>query len=83
LTADVLDRFQLNDRQKQAVQYLKIHARINNSDYQGATGASRATASRELEALLSKGVLEKVGTTGKGTHYVLARKRIAKASKES
>ena len=83
LTADVLDRFELNDRQKQAVRYLKIHARINNSDYQGATGASRATASRELEALLSKGLVEKVGTTGKGTYYVLARKRITKASKKS
>jgi len=83
LTAEVLDRFNLNQRQKRGVQYLKIHARITNSQYQTATGASRATASRELEALLSAGLLEKVGTTGKGTHYVLAGKRITKASNES
>jgi hypothetical protein len=83
LTSEMLGRFELNDRQKQAIQYLKSHARINNSEYQQATGASRATASRELEALLSKGLLEKVGTTGKGTHYVLGGKRITKASKES
>lgn len=72
--------FPLNDRQKQAIQYLKTHARITNSEYQESTGASRATASRELDALLAKGVLEKVGTTGKGTHYMLANKRITKDS---
>lgn len=83
LTADIVERLDLNERQKKAIQYLKTHARITNSEYQGSTGASRATASRELEALLSKGVLEKLGTTGKGTHYVLARKRITKALKES
>ena len=78
-----MNRLDLNDRQKPAIQYLKAHARITNSEYQASTGASRATASRELEALLSKGILEKVGTTGKGTHYVRASKRITNASKES
>ena len=62
---------------------MKTHTRITNSEYQESTGASRATASRELDALLAKGVLEKVGTTGKGTHYVLEKKRITKASKDS
>ena len=32
------------------------------------------TASRDLEELVDKGVLEKVGTTGPNTFYVLARK---------
>ncbi len=29
------------------------------------------------------GVVEKVGTTGKGTYYLLAKKRIINASKDS
>lgn len=41
LTADILDRLNLNDRQKQAIRYLKTHARITNSEYQRTTGASR------------------------------------------
>jgi ATP-dependent DNA helicase RecG len=62
---------------------LKARTRIANSEYQALVRVARATATRDLDGLLIKGVLEKVGTTGKGTYYVLAKKRLTKASKES
>ena len=52
-------------------------------DYQKAFGVSKPTASRDLEDMLRKGILEKIGTTGKGTHYVLNRKGLTKGSKGS
>ncbi len=73
----------LNERQRQAIIHLKASTRIANSEYQALVGVARATATRDLEGLLIKGVLEKVGTTGKGTYYMLAKKRLTKASKDS
>jgi len=83
LTDKLMSDMGLNDRQKKAVAYLKAHGRITNSEYQKTTGASRATATRDLYILLNRGILEKIGTTGKGTHYVLTKKRITKASMDS
>jgi ATP-dependent DNA helicase RecG len=83
LTEDIIIRLGLNDRQRQTVDYLKTHTRITNSEYQVVLGVSRATASRDLETLFVKGILEKFGTTGKGTYYMLTKKRLTKASMES
>ena len=83
LTDRVMAELGLNERQKQAIIHLKARTRIVNSEYQALVRVARATATRDLEGLLIKGVLEKVGTTGKGTYYVLAKKRLTKASKES
>lgn len=83
LTDRVMAELGLNERQKQAIIHLKARTRIANSEYQALVRVARATATRDLEGLLIKGVLEKVGTTGKGTYYVLAKKRLTKASKES
>jgi hypothetical protein len=52
-------------------------------DYQRLFTVSKPTASRDLEQLLSLGVLAKLGTTGKGTYYVLNLKRLTKGSKGS
>jgi len=83
LTEEVLAGFHLNERQLQTVSYIKKTGRISNSEYQKISGVSRATATRDLDELFSKGILKKVGTTGKGTHYVLLKKRITKDSKDS
>ena len=83
LTDRVMAELGLNERQKQAIIHLKARTRIANSEYQALVRVARATANRDLDGLLIKGVLEKVGTTGKGTYYVLAKKRLTKASKES
>lgn len=83
MTDRVMAELGLNERQKQAIIHLKARTRIANSEYQALVRVARATATRDLEGLLIKGVLQKVGTTGKGTYYVLAKKRLTKASKES
>jgi ATP-dependent DNA helicase RecG len=80
LTEEVLAGFHLNERQLQTVSYVKKTGRISNSEYQKLSKVSRATATRDLDELFTKGILKKVGTTGKGTHYVLLKKRITKDS---
>jgi predicted HTH transcriptional regulator len=83
LTATKLAEMGLNDRQREVIRHVHIEGRIGNMEYQRLFSASKPTASRELEQLRSMGVLAKVGTTGKGTHYVLAGKGLTKGSKGS
>jgi len=72
-TEDVLKRMDLNERQKQAIKYIKEHGQINNAIYQKISGAIRRTVTRDLTQLVSSGILQKRGITGKGTTYVLKR----------
>jgi len=83
LTADVLAGLHLNDRQRQAVAYVKTDGRIGNLEYQRLTGSIKKTATRDLDDLVARGLLIKVGTTGRGVHYVLARKGDTKGTKET
>lgn len=83
LTDAVMDELGLSKREKETVQYAKTRGQIGNKEYQEEFGVSKPTASRHLEALAKKGVLDKVGTTGKGTHYVIFRKGLIKGSKGS
>ena len=80
LTEELLARLDLSDRQLDAVAYLKAHRRITNREYQSVVGVSRATAARDLEEMLERGVVERIGTTGRATHYVLNRKRLTNDS---
>jgi ATP-dependent DNA helicase RecG len=73
LTVEVLADYSLNDRQKQAIAYVKVNGMITNSTYQVEFKASKRTASRDLADLIKNGILEKVGTTGKGVHYRLSK----------
>lgn len=70
-TPDRLRALGLNDRQIQAVLYVKERGRVSNHEYQELVGVSKRTASRDLDDLLQRGIFERVGETGKGTHYVL------------
>lgn len=83
LTDEVMVELALNDWQRQALAYLKTHGKITNSNYQETLRVSRAVATRDIEALRTSGVVEKIGTTGKGTHYVLTKKRLITASIDS
>lgn len=83
LTTTVVAQLGLNARQRKAVLIAKTSERLSNLDYQKAFGVSKPTASRDLEDMLRKGILEKIGTTGKGTYYVLSRKGLTKGSKGS
>jgi len=82
LTADVLAGLGLNDRQRQAVMTMKVAGEIGNTEYQALVRVSKRTAHRDLTDLVDKGVLERVGTTGKGVSYVL-RKGATKGPKGS
>ncbi len=73
LTAEVLAGYDLNERQIKAIHYLKLHRTITNAIYQMESLASKRTASRDLEGLIGRELIEKVGTTGKGVYYRLAK----------
>jgi len=63
----------LSERQIAAVMYVKERGRITNKECQRISGISERTATRDLSDLASKGLLEQIGKTGKGTVYVLRR----------
>ncbi len=69
LTEDMLIKLGLNERQMQAVKYAKEKGKITNKEYQELTGVSKPTATRDLQELIKKSILQKSGITGKGTSY--------------
>ena len=83
LTDKAMEELRLDERQREVVRLVRGKGRITNTDYQDAFGISKPTATRDLEGLRRKGVLVKVGRTGKGTHYVLNLKGLTKGSKGS
>ena len=74
LTEEVMTSMGLSERQRQALAFVKTNGRITNKDYRELIGAIIRTASRDLDALVRKGALKKVGTTGRSIHYVLGSK---------
>ena len=70
-TETVLVKMGLNDRQLKAIKFVKEKGQITNTEYQGLTGVSKPTATRDLRELIKKLVLQKSGVTGKGTSYRL------------
>jgi ATP-dependent DNA helicase RecG len=61
----------LNERQVKAVIFARKNGRINNQEYRQLTGVGRRLASEELTSLQAKGILIRIGKTGKGTYYTL------------
>jgi len=74
LTDKIIVSLGLNDRQLQAIAYIKAHGRISNTEYQQVTHAIKKTATRDLNALKKKGLIEQIGIRGPGVHYVLVKK---------
>ena len=75
LTDEVLKKFDLNDRQKQAITYLKTHGKISNTDYQQVANCIKKTATRDLSNLKEKGIIKQIGGRGPGVHYVITKNR--------
>ena len=75
LTDEVLARYNLKDRQLQAIAYIKTNRRISNSEYQQVTLAIKKTATRDLNILKEKGLIKQIGSRGPGVHYVIVKKR--------
>jgi len=72
-TEEFLEKMELTERQKKAVEYIKENNKITNKEYQNINFVSRQTASRELANLTQKGILQQMGITGSGTFYVLTQ----------
>jgi hypothetical protein len=74
LTSEVLAGYNLNERQLQAILYLKINREITNREYQELTGSISQTALRDLRDMMTLGLVDKIGTTGRNTRYRLRNK---------
>lgn len=81
LTDEVIVKLGLNEREKEAITYVKNHGRITNKEYQELTGVTDRTALREFKKLMEKGVFEKVGKTGRSTYYILKQQTRHKPDK--
>jgi len=80
LTEEVMTGLGLGERQMKAVMHVKVHGRITNRDYCDLTETIYRTSSRDLQDLVSKGVLRKIGVTGRNVHYVISRKQDIKGT---
>jgi ATP-dependent DNA helicase RecG len=61
----------LNERQIQAMKYIKEKGKITNSEYQTNYGVARNTATRDLSDLVEKGLLKSSESKGAGSYYEL------------
>lgn len=73
LTRAMIDHYDLNDRQRKAIDYLKTRGKITNTDYQQEFNVAKRTASLDLGGMVAAGLVEKIGTTGKGVYYRLSK----------
>lgn len=73
-TEEYLAQLGLNERQVKAVMYVKKNGRITNKEFIALTPqkVTGKTASRDLKGLCDFGILAQIGTTGKGTYYILS-----------
>ncbi|MBX2965353.1 MAG: putative DNA binding domain-containing protein [Cyclobacteriaceae bacterium] len=74
LNAEYLQTLGLNDRQVKAVLFAKDKGKITNSEYQELNDIKKSVTATELQDLTDKGILVKVGSTGRGTKYILPNK---------
>ena len=68
-----LKNYGLEQRQINALMYMKEYGSMTNIKYQELMDVSKSTATRDLQLLLDRSLIKKVGTTGKGTSYILQR----------
>jgi ATP-dependent DNA helicase RecG len=73
----------LSERQIIGINHLKTHGSINNAKYQELTNTAKRTATRDLGELVEKNLIEKSGSTGKGTSYQLKGQSVLKKDSTS
>jgi len=66
-----LRKIGLNERQIKAILYVKESGRITNREYQKIAGTTDRTALRDLNRLCDLGILQRIGSTGRKTEYIL------------
>ncbi len=70
---DYLESLTLNERQINAVLYIKENGKISNKEYQILNRCSRNTASNDLSDLLNRKILVSSGKHGAGSFYKLKK----------
>jgi len=68
---DYLRELGLNERQIKVVFYVKENGEITNKKYQEICEVKERLATMELKDIVEKGIFEKVGSRGRGTHYII------------
>ena len=74
-TEENLRQLNLNERQIKAILYIKGHRELTNTNYQTINKISKPVATRDLTELVNRGLILKIGSTGKGTKYMLVRSK--------
>lgn len=64
----------LQERLVKALLFIKTNGSITNAQYQKLFDVSKRTGTNDLQLLLEKGLVDKTGTTGKGTFYRLPQR---------
>lgn len=70
-TEERLRSLGINKRQIIAILYVKKHGSITNKEYQAINDLGKSVSATELAELVEKQLLERIGTTGRATKYVL------------
>lgn len=66
---DLILKHKLDYRQIQALRFVKKRGKITNSDYQRLNHVSKPTATRDLQDLVKKAILNPSGIRGAGAFY--------------
>lgn len=66
---ELLNSYNLNERQRKAINYIREHPFITNNIYQNLVNTSDRTALRDLDDLVNKGLLTKTGVK-RGIKYI-------------
>jgi len=77
LTERFMAELQLTERQRLGIRHLRQAGAMTSRQYQNLTGAPPRTTTRDLDDLVSKGLLHKIGKVGRGTRYVPSEKQPA------
>jgi len=72
-TEDFIASLGLNDRQKTAILFIKQNGKITNKQYQEISKVTDRTVLRDIQELINKDVLHKIGTTGRATYYIIKK----------
>lgn len=63
----------MNERQIKAIKYVREKGKITNAEYQKLLNVSKRTATNDLEKLVQKLLLKKIGKQGRGIFYQIEK----------
>ncbi len=71
-TPEYLDELELNERQRKAIEHLKINGKITALEYREIFDISKTTTHRDIKDMISKQIIIEQGS-GKATYYTLTK----------